>query len=1133
MAVDIDLLIKAKAVLGTAQAEITKFLDGVEKQTEQIGKSGESSGSKLGMGIKSGAMIAMGAITAFAGVVASATAAVVALGARGAGLDDTRQSFAQLTKDVGGYEASLQTLRKATDGIVSDTQLMESTNKAFSLGLRLTQDQMQLTGETARILADRVGVDTAEAYKTLTQAMATGMDRQLKSVGLNIDAKKAVDDLARSLGVEAGELNESQQIMAKKNAILAAMRVELEETGRATVDFADRLDQIKVGVQNFNDNLAVAIATSPVVNEAMGAIADAIQGAFGANQQQAVQTITGYVNSFAIFLVDVAQVAVSSAKYIVFAWQGLKMLFSGLMTVIFALAEGVNKSFAAILEGAAKIPGVGKYYQQAAADARDMALQTEGMRKSFQEQTVEALDNAGRQAAAFDNVNKHLGDLKGRMVEASKTQADASTIAKAFADRQQGAATAVTAVNKASEAVSKKIREMNEAADLAAKNDRLKEWAVANSAALMKLATDAANAGQKLEGNLMQGWIKAMGAAADTDIRKLAQDILKKQEEDHQKSLDKRNENFIKSQDIILETLRNTADLEMQYAFDAYTYKEKVIERERDMKIAELKSLGQATAENLSIVQGEYEQKMFMARVAHDKEIEKMKASQNSFANMSKKWAGMVGDTLIKAFTGGGGASGAFKALGTQIGGDIFGNLFQGADGKGGLGGMISKSLGGTIGKGLGGVVGMLGGPIGSMLGSVLGNFAGKALGKVGGFLGGLFGKDSKETKQIKESTAELTKLYGGLENIRMLGKATGVDMEKAFSGKGKKGLEELTKQAEVFKKKVAELKAEFGEWADEATAAHVKLPATLTPYLAQLEKMGLLTAEHRAELEHWSQDGVVDIEGMKAAADKYGISLAALGPAFQQGVANQGWQEIIDHLAMFKQGGADMTAVIAGMGDEISKLVQDSIAFGTTIPMNMKPWIETLIASGQLLDENGNKITDINTLSFGDPLVAALDKIIARFDTLLQGLGLVPKALDAIPNEVNVDINVRERRFREDGGVTGESNPEIEVPGAAAGGLFSKPTFRVVGEAGPEVVGAPNAIVNAFAEAIKQNGGMGGGGAKGDIHFNLNTQVATVDSIRQLWYDELGPVMLQWLADNRGGSLTTMKEKLGVQGNG
>jgi hypothetical protein len=1126
MAVDIDLLIKAKAVLGTAQTEITKFLDGVEKQTEEIGKSSDSTGQRIGNGFKAGFSIAAGAVTAFAGVVASATAAVVALGMRGSGLDDTRGAFGQLTQDVGGYEKSLQTLRKATDGVVTDTRLMEDTNKAFSLGLRLNQEQMQLTGETARILADRVGVDTADAYSTLTQVMATGKDMMLKQVGLNIDAKKATEDYARALGKEASELSETEQIAAKKNAVLAAMRVELEATGRASVDFADRIDQIKVGMQNFNDNLAVAIATSPVVNEAMGFIGDAIMGAFGDNQQAAVQTLTGYVNSFAIFLVDVASVAVSSAKYIVFAWQGLKMLFSGLMTVIFALAEGVNKSFAAILEGAAKIPGVGKYYQQAAADAREMALQTEGMRKSFQEQTSEALDNAGRQGAAFDSVNDKLGQLRGRMVEASKTQASAGEVAAAFAARQKGAAAATGELDKFTEAVTKKIREMSGAADVAAKNGALELWARSNSSALMKLATDAAAAGQALKGNLFEAWQKAVTGGANDQIAKMAADILKKQVEDQDKAIAQMNEKFVGGLKIRQEALAEADDLTRKRTLSAYDYQVSVIEMEKDAKIQELKDLGQATDENLSAVEAAYKEKMAAASSAHAAELAKMKAATNSWGNLTQKWLADIPGMLKSAFAGGGGFGGAVKGMLSGIGGDIGTKLF---DGPNGLGQKVAKGLlgkvGGNVAGKIGGMVGMLGGPIGSILGS----FAAKGLGKL---FGGIFGgsKERKEnaaaTQQVKDMSAELLKTYGSMENLRALGKATGIDIAAGFGHQGKKGLEEFTKSVEQFKKKVEELKPAFNEWGADATAIHAKLPATLTPYLKQLEQMGLLTAEHRSELEKWSQDGVVDVEAMKAAADRYGISVAALGPAFQQGVANQNWQQIIDDLQTLQQGGADTNAVLAGMSDEISKLVQDSMQFGTTIPENMRPWIEQLAASGQLLDANGNKITDISKLSFGDSIISSLDKIIDRFDLLLQGLGLIPKAIDQIPDSVNIDVNYRENGFP---GPRSES-PEgpVDVPGAAAGGLFSQPTFRVVGESRPEIVGAPNVIVDALAQAMQKVGGMQGGGGN-TVQFNVTTPIGTIDTIRQMVYNELGPLFLEWL--ERGGApLTRIRDITGAR---
>ena len=44
----------------------------------------------------------------------------------------------------------------------------------------------------------------------------------------------------------------------------------------------------------------IAIATSPVVNTAMGEIADSIASAFGANQTQRVQNLMAIVNNLAM-----------------------------------------------------------------------------------------------------------------------------------------------------------------------------------------------------------------------------------------------------------------------------------------------------------------------------------------------------------------------------------------------------------------------------------------------------------------------------------------------------------------------------------------------------------------------------------------------------------------------------------------------------------------------------------------------------------------------------------------------------------------------------------------------------------------------------------------------------------------
>ena len=103
-------------------------------------------------------------------------------------------------------------------------------------------------------------------------------------------------------------------------------------------------------------------------------------------------------------------------------------------------------------------------------------------------------------------------------------------------------------------------------------------------------------------------------------------------------------------------------------------------------------------------------------------------------------------------------------------------------------------------------------------------------------------------------------------------------------------------------------------------------------------------------------------------------------------------YQKIIDALAVMEKGGADMNGVLDGMQDEISKVVQDSLKFGTTIPGNMRPWIDKLIESGKLVDENGEKITDTSKMKFGAPMASEMEKVILKLDELIKKLADLTK---------------------------------------------------------------------------------------------------------------------------------------------
>jgi hypothetical protein len=118
----------------------------------------------------------------------------------------------------------------------------------------------------------------------------------------------------------------------------------------------------------------------------------------------------------------------------------------------------------------------------------------------------------------------------------------------------------------------------------------------------------------------------------------------------------------------------------------------------------------------------------------------------------------------------------------------------------------------------------------------------------------------------------------------------------------------------------------------------------------------------------------------------------------------------------LLTKGGADVGAVLLGMSGAINKLVQDSIAFGVTIPENMRPLIQGLLESGKLTDAQGNKLTDLKGITFGaavktefDKIVDVLTPLIARMGELVSAIQSLSDRIDAAtrPRTIDIGFNV------------------------------------------------------------------------------------------------------------------------------
>lgn len=425
-------------VIKSAGAEIDKFAGGYSKYVK---------------GVAAGAGAVVGAISGI-------TAAIIMLGDRGAGIADLEQQFDVLNRTIGNSPDTLQRVAGAMAGVVSNAEIMRSTNQAMSLGLKATTADLELVGKGARVLADRVGGDVGEAYAKITMAMATGQDRQLKFIGLNIDAAASVEKYAASLGKTTGQLNENQQIEAKRAAILDAVRTALQQSGEAQTDFSDRLAQVKVASENMMDSLSKAIANSPALAVVMDKISSSIQRAFGPGSQDGITKIARAVNEFAIFMVQVANGVVQGAGYIGQAWYGLVAIFNavgaGIMNIAGVILTGFARVYGTIgditskmsemfskvaslppalatamginVEGAKQLKGafedIGAAAHEAERNATDMAKGSENWASGFDKNATQALQSMDAVKGVADSASGWLDGLEGDMRAAAAAMGD-------------------------------------------------------------------------------------------------------------------------------------------------------------------------------------------------------------------------------------------------------------------------------------------------------------------------------------------------------------------------------------------------------------------------------------------------------------------------------------------------------------------------------------------------------------------------------------------------------------------------------------------------------------------------------------------------------------------------------------
>jgi len=232
-------------------AKTKKMMDNAEKQisvVNQVMRANEAAAAKTTTAWKEALEVSKNMIITARGMYDVITGGLGRLKALGDEID-------RLTNVYGALRGSIDEMRTASKGEISDYDLITTKNRAFEKELELTDKQLGAVAAAADNFADSLGLNTKEALDSLIDGLANGKIKMLQHAGVVIDAETAYKKYAAQIGVAGDQLSDHGKKIAIVRESLRAMDEKLAKSGNTVDDFSHRYEQMTASLKNSTDQL--------------------------------------------------------------------------------------------------------------------------------------------------------------------------------------------------------------------------------------------------------------------------------------------------------------------------------------------------------------------------------------------------------------------------------------------------------------------------------------------------------------------------------------------------------------------------------------------------------------------------------------------------------------------------------------------------------------------------------------------------------------------------------------------------------------------------------------------------------------------------------------------------------------
>jgi len=218
-----------------------------DKASAGLKKLQSSSGSAT-ESVKAGFSKVALAVTAATAAITGATVAILKMAKRAGKIEGLALGF---ERNFGNMEKALSSFRKASQGMVSDFDLMQTANRAALLGVTNDVDKLSQLMITARLRGREMGLDMTQAFNDIVTGIGRGSPLILDNLGIKIP-----DAIKKSME----KMGEAEKTQALLNFAIADGAKIAAEYGDVQLTASEKAEVLKSKIVNLKDEAIVKLS---------------------------------------------------------------------------------------------------------------------------------------------------------------------------------------------------------------------------------------------------------------------------------------------------------------------------------------------------------------------------------------------------------------------------------------------------------------------------------------------------------------------------------------------------------------------------------------------------------------------------------------------------------------------------------------------------------------------------------------------------------------------------------------------------------------------------------------------------------------------------------------------------------